>query len=208
MHDKEKLSMYVDITKITIIICWVSLIGFWLLKIFGSNFFEIMVENENFLRFSDLIQNTWLKYVVSFITITIANYLMLAAISETLYFNGVKLVIVLCITTSMWAVANFVPIMLIQMYYGYVVILAYSAIIQKGIKKLYGVLAILFELAFTIISLITRSLELTLIDNYLILLILSIDMYIMTLLYYLYTNLNKIKKENSYGTHLGTRISV
>ena len=86
MKDKERLSMYVDITRITITLCWIALIAFWCLKLFGGNWFEIMVENENFIKFSDFVQNSWLKYIVSFITIFFGNYFMFGAISQNIVF--------------------------------------------------------------------------------------------------------------------------
>ena len=195
MHDKEKLSMYVDITKITIIICWVSLIEFWLLKIFGGNFFEIMVKNENFLKFSDLLQNTWLKYVVSFITNAIYNYFMLGAVSQNLFFKGKRLIVVISIITSMWIVANFVNIDIIKMLYGYIAILVFGIIYQSGWKKTFGLIAIFLEFAFSTISMIIRNIDMNVSSNYLITMIMILDLYLMTMLYYLYSNLIKIRKE-------------
>lgn len=195
MHDKEKLSMYVDITKITIIICWVSLIGFWLLKIFGGNFFEIMVKNENFLKFSDLLQNTWLKYLVSFVTIFIYNYLIFGAVSQNFYFKGYKLVYVLLSILMMWLIANFVNIDFIKMYTGYILIIIFSLITQTKWKKLLGFSPIVIELIFSILSMMTRNIDLVVTNNYLVASIMMIDLYIMAGLYYLYSNFLKLRKE-------------
>lgn len=196
MKDKEKLSMYVDIIKITIIICWVSLIAFWLLKIFGGNLFEIMVENENFLKFSELVQNSWLKHLVSLITIFVANYFVFGAISEKFYFRGKLLWIVLGLIFSIWLVSNFVNFANIKVWYGYIVLITYSCLYQKGIKKIYGLLAIILELVFTVISMLVRNIEVEIMSNYLIGFILSIDVYIMFALYFLYINLKQTIKEN------------
>lgn len=193
MKDKEKLSMYVDITRITIILCWIALIAFWCLKLFGGNWFEIMVENENFIKFSDMVQNTWLKYLVSFITIGIANYLLIGAICQKFYFKGTQLWVVIFAIVSMWAVSNFVPLSFFYFpsWYGYIAMLGISIYYQKGFKKLYGVFAIIFETIFTVISFLIRNLPIVVLDNYLIASILMIDVYIMIALYYLYSNLNK-----------------
>lgn len=196
MKDKERLSMYVDITRITIILCWIALIAFWCLKLFGGNWFEIMVENENFIKFSDLVQNTWLKHITSFVTIFVANYFVFGAISEKFYFKGKLLYIVIGLILSIWFVSNFIDFANIKVWYGYIVLITYSAIYQKGIKKIYGFLAILLELIFTVISMSTRNIEIAIMSNYLVGFILSIDVYIMFALYYLYVNLKKINKEN------------
>lgn len=197
MKDKEKLSMYVDITRITIILCWVALIAFWCLKLFGGNWFEIMVENENFVKFSEMVQNTWLKYVVSFITVVGGNYLVFGAIAQKLYFKGKEAIIVFALLISIWVVANFIPLSFLGMgfWYGYVVIIAFGALYNSGYKRWFGVLALVLQFAFTTISIITRNIPLQISQDYLIVLILIIDLYIMYGLYYLYSNLIRLKKE-------------
>lgn len=196
MKDKEKLSMYVDITRITIILCWIALIAFWCLKLFGGNWFEIMVENENFIKFSDMVQNTWVKYLVSFFTITIGNYFMFGAVAEKFLFKGKDLAIVIILIVSLWVVVNFIPNFLyLSFWYGYLVIILWGVVYNKGKKKLYGVYAVLLQFLFTTISLIVRNLPLSLVNNYLILLIFTIDLYIMYILYYLFANLIRLKRE-------------
>ena len=196
MKDKEKLSMCVDITRITIILCWIALIAFWCLKLFGGNWFEIMVGNENFIKFSDLVQNSWLKYVVSFITIFLGNYFMFGAISQQIVFKGKSLCIVIILITSIWAVSNFVPLSFIFLpfWYGYFVLIVFGIISQVGWKKIYGLIAIVLEFSFSTISMMTRNTNETILSDYLASLILSIDVYLMIILYYSYTNLLKIKQ--------------
>lgn len=195
--NKEKLSMYVDITKTTIVLCWVSLIAFWCLKIFGGEFFEIMVENENFIKFSELVQNTWVKYLVSFITVIGGNYLLLGAIAQKFYFKGIDAIVVSLLLFSMWAISNFIPLSFIGLpfWYGYVAIIGFGIYIQKGKKKALGVLAIVLQFAFTTISMLVRNIRLQVIDDYLMIMILILDSYLMFALYYLYSNIIRLKKE-------------
>lgn len=195
MHDKEKLSMYVDITKITIIICWVSLIGFWLLKIFGGNFFEIMVENENFLKFSDLVQHTWVKYLYSLISMSVSNYLIFGAVLQKFVFKGKELIYVFFSVLSMWAVVNFVNVPILTMIYGYLPIIVSGFLFHSGKKKILGILAIILELLFSTISILVRNIDMVISSNYLISIIMSIDMYLMALIYYMYSNFIRLKKE-------------
>lgn len=196
--DNEKLKTYIDITKITIVICWISLFAFWAIKLFGGNFFEIVVENDNFVKFSEMVETTWLKYLVSFITIAVAKYLTFGAICQKFYFKGKQLAFVLFGIVSIWAVSNFVPLGKLQFpaWYAYVVFIVASCKYQKGWKKSFGILAIILETAFTLLSCLIRDVTFVVLDNYLITLIFLIDMYIMTSLYYLYANIIKLKKEN------------
>ena len=201
MKDKPigtaKLKTYIHITKITIWICWISLFAFWAIKLFGGNFFEIVVQNENFVAFSNMVETTWVKYLVSFFTIGIANYLMIGAICQKFYFKSVQALVVALSIISMWAVANFVPLGKLQFpsWYGYLVLITIGIVYQKGWRKTFGLIAIVFEFVFSTVSLLVRNIPIIIIPNYVLLLVLAIDMYIMTALYYLYSNLIKMKKE-------------
>jgi hypothetical protein len=193
--DKEKLKTYIQITRITIVICWISLFAFWAIKLFCGNFFEIVVENENFVKFSEMVETTWLKYLVSFITMVFSNYFLFCAIKQSFTFKPKELLIYFVIILSMWTIVHFVNIESIKMCYGYFAIIIYGLIYQKKWKKLYGVLAVILQFIFSVVSMMTRNIELYLVYNYLISIILSIDIYIMYCLYYLYSNLLKLKKE-------------
>ena len=194
--DKEELSTYISITRITISICWITLIIFWIIKLLGGNWFEVAVQNENFVKFSKLVETTWLKYLVSFVTVCFGNYLLFGAIYGTFRFGKIQSIILFAMFVSMWTVVSFVPIEWIKMFYGYACIILYTVITQKGKKKLLGVLAIALQFAFTTLSMLTRNVDIYVQQNYILSLILSIDSYIMYGLYYLYYNLIRIKKEN------------
>ena len=195
--DKEKLKTYIQITRITIVICWIALFAFWAIKLFGGNFFEIVVENENFVKFSEMVETTWIKYLVSFITIAVAKYLTFGAICQKFYFKGKDLAFVLFGIVSIWAVANFLPLGVLNFssWYGYLIFILAGILYQKGWKKSFGGLAIVLETIFSVVSAITRNLSINIMSNYLIAIIFSIDLYLMVGLYYLYSNLIKIKKE-------------
>lgn len=188
--------MYVSLTKITIVLCWLSLFSFWAIKLFGGNWFEIMVENENFIKLSNTVQNTWLKYLVSFFTVFIANYLILCAIAQKFYFKGRTFAIVLLLITSVWGVSNFVPLTFayLPFWYAYFIMILWGVLTQKGWKKCFGILAIAFEFVFSTMSIVTRNISLYILDDYLMVAILIIDVNIMITLYYLYSNLIILKK--------------
>ena len=180
--------------KITIVLCWLSLFSFWLVKIFGGDWFSIIVKNENFVEFSNVVQNTWLKYLVSYFTIVLAKYLTIGAICQKMIFKGKQLLVVATTIISIWAIVNFVPFDIIRMLYPYAIILMFAFAYQRKWRKLYGVIAIAFEFAFATISMATRNVPIEITENYFVAIILSIDMYIMATLYMLYMNLIKITK--------------
>ena len=194
--DKDKLQMYISITRIVIIICWVSLFCFWGIKLLGGNWFEIVVNNKHIIKLSNKLQYTWLKYLISIFTIALGNFLLFVAIAQQFYFRGKDILVFIILTISMWVVINFVPknFLNIQFWYGYVVIICFGLFKQTGWKKIFGLIAVILQFLFSTISMVIRDNKLKLIDNYLILLVLLIDIYIMYALFYLYTNLIKLKK--------------
>ena len=203
MKDKERLSMYVDITRITIILCWVALIAFWCLKLFGGNWFEIMVENENFIKFCEFAENTWIEHIINLLTILVGNYFLLCAVSQKFYFRGKLNIIAIILIISMWA-KRFLPNILgLHFWYGYLVILLFGIFTQTKYKKLFGLVAIVLDTLFSTLSILTRNLELSLTTNFLVGNILLIDIYIMYILYYLYSNLIKLKRSNEMAYFIG-----
>ena len=190
-----KLKTYIQITRITIVICWIALFAFWAIKLFGGNFFEIVVQNDNFIKFSDIVQNTWVKYLVSFFTIFLSNYLFIGAITQKYKFKNEYLLIYIFSAISMWLIVNFININFLKLFYGYIVFILIGIFTQKGIKRLNGFLASICELSFTVISTFVRCIEINLITNYMFILIMLIDFYIMAFLYFLYANLIRLKKE-------------
>ena len=193
--DKDRLQMYISLMRITIVLCWLSLFAFWAVKLFGGNLFEIAVQNENFVKLSHYIENSWWRYVSSFVTIFVARYLILCAVGQRFTYKGKDFVFVSLSIISIWSVVNFVPIEFMKMWYCYIVMAGVGIIYQKGYKRIYGAFSMVLDLAFSGISMITRNIELQLVTDYLTLFILGIDVYIMYLLYYLYLNLLRLKKE-------------
>lgn len=189
--------MYKSLMKITIVLCWLSLFSFWAIKLFGGNWFEILVENENFIKFSNLVQNTWLKYLVSFFTIAIAKYFTFCAICQKFAFKGKDAIVVVILILSIWFASNFIPLgkLAFPAWYAYVVYVLLGYYYNKGFKKFFGFLAIVFEFVFSTISMLTRDISLHIMSDYLIVSILIIDINIMIALYYLYSNLIRLRKE-------------
>ena len=174
--NKDRLQMYESLTKITIVLCWLSLFAFWSIKIFGGNWFEIAVENENFVKLSHYIQNSWLRYLSSLVTIFIARYFIFGAICEKFYFTGKWAIVVFASILSMWIIVDFIPVDFLKMWYGYFIMLIIGIAYHKGRKRFLGLLAIFLEILFSSISMLTRNIQLQIIDDYLVSMIGAIDL--------------------------------
>lgn len=206
----DKIKTYVLIIRTTIVLCWISLFSFWLIKLFGGSYFEIAVKNDHFIKFSQFVENTPAKYFVSFVTIFIAKYITLCAICQKFKFKGKQNVIIIILIVSIWAISNFFPVgeTFFPSWYAYLIYIIIGIIFQKGWKKLFGFLAIILEMAFSTLSMIVRNIPLEIQSNYLISFIFIFDLYIMTILYYLYSNLSRLKKEVHKNDSMGKRLDV
>jgi hypothetical protein len=136
-------------------------------------------------------------------TISISNYFYIGAILQKFKFEGKYLLVYLFSVTTMWIVANFVNVAIIKALYGYVVLVLIGLKFQRGIKKLLGALCIILELSFTVISMMTRNIPVAVQSDYLTTFILLIDFYIMCSLYFLYSNLIKLKGESTMAILVG-----
>ncbi len=194
-----------ELLKVIISLCWTSLLWFWCLKYFCGEVFIAMTDNENFIKVSVAIGETWLKYPVSLVTVVILNYMQLCAIQQKLRFKGKSNIIMLLLIVSMWAVANFMPnsFLFLPFWYGYVVFILVGIFSNKGKRKLLGVVAVVLDFAFTTLSMVLRDVKLNMCTDTLTAFILMIDIYIMTTLYYLYSYLGGQK----HGTMAGERVA-
>lgn len=193
--DKDRLQMYISITRVTIILCWLSLFSFWIVKLFCNEVFEIAVQNENFIKFSELLQSTWLKYLVSLFTISFTLYFLFCSTLQIFAPKGKDILLYILYVFVVWITVNFINIEILEMLCGYFIIILISLFKQNGHKKLLGALGVVLDFVFCTISMLTRNIELNVIQDCLVMAVLSIDVNIMFALYYLYTNLLKLKKE-------------
>ena len=193
--NKDRLQMYISVTRIAIVLCWLSLFSFWALKIFGGNFFEIMVENENFIRFCQYAENSWIRHLINFVTISIVNIFMYGAVRQKFFFNRFELLAFIVITISIWAIRFAPNFLFIHLWFSYSIIIIYGIITNKGKAKFNGIICCALDFLFSTISMLVRNIPIKICDNFIVGNILLIDMYIMYSLYYLYSNLSRIKKE-------------
>ena len=64
------------ILKRAIILCWILLIICFIIKLCGGNYFNIMCNNENFIRFCNFIENSIIKYIIYLFSFIFSSYLL------------------------------------------------------------------------------------------------------------------------------------
>lgn len=188
------------VLKRMIIICWVILLVCFIVKIFGGNFFNIVCESKRFANICAYVDKAvWLQYIIGCISTFILHSMYLLAISKKLWFSKKDLLFVIP------SILIGVGLRLINNIVGYFVdiwqyLLLPLFIDNKFHKNIYArriAIGVILTFAFQLVSLIVKNLAIMPVTNncFLIAIIYFIDVYIMVILYYLYSNV----KENDMG---------
>ena len=184
-----------DKYKTLIISCWVVLLCCFVVKLLGGNFFEIVCENEKFIRFCEFIDGNILKYVISFIMYFISGYIYFIAVVKN-DISKYKKILCCVLLIVIWMIKLF-----IYKYQTIAIIVELMLMILTPIllNKKYWKMAIIgyvLNFSFQLLSVFIKNLKLSFIDNNTLNgIIFSIDYYIMIVLFYLY----RIKEDNNDG---------
>ena len=178
-----------DRYKTLIISCWVVLLCCFVVKLLGGNFFEIVCENEKFIKFCEYCNTGFMYWVIAYVTYTFSTTIYLMAVCK---FEKPKWYIVLgvLIVCTIKAFINMYPIIatIIELCF---LVLTPIIINKKNWKR--SIVGYLLVMVFQIVSLLTKNVGIQFIRNDIFTtLIFSIDYYIMLILYWLYS----IKEES------------
>ena len=98
--------------KRVIIVCWIALAICFGIKLFGGNLFEIMCNNENFIKVCEYADNHFLAdYLISSIHSYISNYLTILAMCGKWKFKKIELVIFSITVALACGVKMFSPVL-------------------------------------------------------------------------------------------------
>lgn len=190
------------VLKRMIILCWILLAVCFVVKIFGGNFFNIVCQNERFIKACEFVdKNMWLQYIIGCISTLFLQTLYLLAISKHLWFTRKREIIIVVITMLLGT-----GIRVYNSYIGLIVDVYQYALMPFLIKddfkmsvKIRRIIAsTIITFVFQLISLMTKNLSLGFTTenyNFIISIIFMVDVYIMVILYYLYVN----NKEKNMG---------
>lgn len=177
--------------KRVIVVCWIALAICFGIKLFGGNLFEIMCENENFIKVCNYADNHWWANYLLYVPYSFVSlYLFVLAIMQKTKLTKVQLVFV--ISTVVLGTA----IKLINSYVGFVFDIWQGFIMPslftiKTPKKHWNVLignALL--MAFQLISMYIKNIPTAILTSQgvLISMIYSLDVLLMLALYFGYMN--------------------
>lgn len=187
--------------KRVIIVCWIALGICFGIKLFGGNLFEIMCENENFIKVFEYAENNyWLNYLLNCIYCFISLSLFSLAICGKMKFEKWELIV--AILTVL--VGTFVKSFgfgigtIFDIWQG--LIFPCVITIKNPSKHKYVIPANIMLCVFQLVSMYIKNIYdfVVMWDEVLVGMIYSIDVLIMLSLYYLYSNiLNSRKEKNS-----------
>ena len=192
------------VLKRAILICWVLLFICFALKLFGGNYFEIMVNSPNFVAVCQFVDNNIILYAtIGIISSLISYYFFYLAILQKLkfskrefwiYFISVVAFCILRVYTINSNYRTFISLFsnIIQCF-----IIPFALGVKFKKKSIFRLLiANILNFLFQFIAVITKNIGMNFItETSLVATIFMIDLDIMLVLYYLYSNNKNMKGE-------------
>jgi hypothetical protein len=184
--------------KRVIVVCWIALAICFGIKLFGGNLFEIMCNNENFIKVCEYADNHFWAYYLISISFNIINtyFFVLTIIQKTHYIRKELLMVVFTVLLSTFIKYFYVSIGLI--FDVWQVIIMPALFTMKTKKKHWNIIfANVTLFIFQAISMLTKNIQFGILnksDGILINAIFSIDVLIMVILYFAYINIRKERR--------------
>jgi hypothetical protein len=186
--------------KRVIVVCWIALAICVGIKLFGGNLFEIMCNNENFIKVCEYADNHfWADVLISSSFCFIQLYFFNLAICQKIKYRKIELIILIFTSIGSATVKILLPSIVGLVFDIWSVIIFPVILLWKNKNKMINILIgniLLF--AFQLISMFTKNIGVGLLgDSILEGAIFSIDVILMIILHYAYANIiNKKEKEN------------
>ena len=167
--------------------CWVSIIICFIIKIFGGNYFEIICTNEKFIDFCNLVDGSFVGYLILYLFYMFGLNIMYLAVLKQKWYKGKQNWILLFLTLY-WLFKYFVKIDAILFVTDTLIAFVPLLLYRNKITLKRNILGAILFFLFQVLSLIVRNIGFKMIDdNLVIFIIMSIDYYLMLFLYYLYS---------------------
>lgn len=189
------------ILKRAIILCWVLLIICFIIKLCGGNYFNIMCNNENFIKFCNFIENSIIKYIIYLFSFIFSSYLLLKIVKPDFKILSLKSLLFLICCIIVWAFKLLIELNIFTMntlivnILDFVILYVLLVIFTK--RPLLSIFAVILLFVFSIISSLVKGIGIdsSITDNYFVAQIFLIDYYLMLILTVLYSKKIQIKKK-------------
>lgn len=186
----------VEYLKRVIAISWLALLACCIIKIFGGNFFVIMCENERFIAVCEYADtHFWANYLISCLYCFVLLYFFTLAILQKAKFSQTQLIVVI-ITVLIGTLIKIYSVSWGWVFDIWQMGLMPMLFLGKHFKRYLRILiGVALLLSFQVLSLVTKDLGVTTLGNSILIeAIFTIDVFIMEVLYFSYSNL--LRKES------------
>ena len=188
--------------KRVIVVCWVALAICFGIKLFGGNLFEIMCENENFIKVCNFIdKHIWADYISSSFYCFVSAYFGILAMCGIEKYSRTQLIMLIVTILVGTLVKYFGSVVGIIFDVWQMIIMPCIFTIKTPKRHKFIVLGNILLFAFQFISMFVKNIDINIITEYgtLVTMIYSIDIVLMTIIYYLYSNSIIKRKEKNDG---------
>jgi hypothetical protein len=178
--------------KRVIVVCWIALAICFGIKLFGGNLFEIMCSNENFIKVCNYADNNlWAYFLINGIYCYVCMYFHTLAMIGKWKYNNSQIIIlsitIICglFVKSIHPIASFAY----DLWQGILMPFVFSWNNKKRI--FYILIGNILLIVFQLVSLFVKNIGISIITNNgtLTTVIFGIDVFLMVLLYYFYSNI-------------------
>lgn len=183
--------------KRVIVVCWIALAIYFGIKLFGGNLFEIMCNNENFIKVCEYADNHfWATYLIYLIYAYVTIYFTTLAMIGKWKFTKAE-IIIFTITALLGVLIKLLNSTIGVAFDFWQMIIMPMLFVRKNKKRFwYIILGNVLLIIFQVVSMYIKNIEIGILTNNgaLMSTIYCIDVLIMILLYYFYSNI--LRKEN------------
>ena len=183
--------------KRVIIVCWIALGICFGIKLFGGNLFEIMCNNENFIKVCEYADNHfWANYLLYLPYSFVSLYFFTLSIMQKISYTKSQL-ITLIITVCLGVFVKLINPICGFVFDVWQMIIMPAIFTLKDTKKHFWIIpANILLMAFQLISMFVKNVEIGILTSKGVLtsMIFSIDVLLMLIIYFGYMNTKKSKK--------------
>lgn len=174
-----------------IVVCWIALAICFGIKLFGGNLFEIMCHNENFIKVCIYTDTHFFAYYfLNALNSFILSYFYTLAVCQKLKYEALELFVLIATVLLGVIVKLYSNVMGFVFDIWQMVIMPCIFTLDTPKKHWNVILGNVLVVAFQLISMFVRNIGLKVLtwESSLTIVIFSIDVFIMVILYYLYSN--------------------
>lgn len=186
--------------KRVIAISWLALLVCCIIKMFGGNFFVIMCENERFIAVCEYADtHFWANYLISCLYCFVSLYFFILAVLQETKFTRFQLAVVV-LTVIIGSLVKIKSVSLGWIFDIWQMGLMPIIFLGKNFKRYWRIaVAVVLLLIFQVVSMMVKDIRISTLGGKLLIdIIFSLDVLLMEILYFAYSNFKK-KEDTGNG---------